>query len=353
MIKLSIIIPVYNAEKTISATLDSCLNQTYSNIEIICVNDCSTDTTQNILNEYAKKNTCIQLINLKENMNLYMARKTGINYAKGDYVLFLDSDDTLCLSACELLNKKLIKRQSDIVCFGYKTLPDENIFIPQSINNPEKYLLNFMKAKTNIPSVVWSRAYKLSVLRDSFANLPDFNAFMAEDVYITIAVLHYAKSMDTCKRPLINYFTGGKSRIYTDNFSIYNSYIKSYNIILNEIKKFLYLHNSPFMAFYSNVVAHLLSDFFNLLPHNIAPDKKIIILDMLYSILDKEIFSIFLFDAQKRADVYNTIAEDYLKKGNVLQVIKFFIKLFKAWFFDKKGYLHEIFACNGNNQQGL
>lgn len=93
MPKVSVIIPVYNAEKYLPKSLDSVCNQTLKDLEIICVNDCSTDNSLKILQEYAEKDGRIKLIDLKENKGAAAARNTGIKNAQGEYIGFLDSDD--------------------------------------------------------------------------------------------------------------------------------------------------------------------------------------------------------------------------------------------------------------------
>ena len=90
--KVTVIIPAYNAEKYVGFTLDSVINQTYDNLEIICVNDCSKDKTLDVLNEYAQKDNRVKVIH-KENGGLSSARNAGIEIAQGRYVAFLDSDD--------------------------------------------------------------------------------------------------------------------------------------------------------------------------------------------------------------------------------------------------------------------
>ncbi len=92
MPKVSIIVPVYNVEKYLSTCLDSLINQTLKDIEIICINDGSTDNSLNILNEYAQKDTRIIVIN-KENSGPGSCRNLGIEKATGEYIQFVDSDD--------------------------------------------------------------------------------------------------------------------------------------------------------------------------------------------------------------------------------------------------------------------
>lgn len=94
MEKVSVIIPIYNAEKRIEKCLDSILNQKYDNIEIICVNDGSTDDTTRILEVYSNNDSRIIVIN-KENEGVSKARNTGIENATGKYIVFIDADDTI------------------------------------------------------------------------------------------------------------------------------------------------------------------------------------------------------------------------------------------------------------------
>ena len=89
---ISVIVPVYNVEKYLYTCLDSILNQTYSNIEIICVNDGSTDKSRKILEEYRKKDSRIRIVD-KENGGLSSARNAGMRVAKGEFYSFIDSDD--------------------------------------------------------------------------------------------------------------------------------------------------------------------------------------------------------------------------------------------------------------------
>ena len=106
MIKISIIIPVYNTEKYLKKCLDSIINQTLKSLEIICIDDCSTDNCLHILKEYQLKDNRIKIIEQKENKGQGVARNLGLNIAEGEYIMFLDPDDWLELNALEILYKK-------------------------------------------------------------------------------------------------------------------------------------------------------------------------------------------------------------------------------------------------------
>ena len=114
----SLIIPIYNVENFISICLDSCINQTFKDIEIICINDCSLDESYKILEKYADIDSRIKIITHDINKGLGGARNSGINIASGEYIWFIDSDDIISLDACELLYSVVIKNKVDIIRFN-------------------------------------------------------------------------------------------------------------------------------------------------------------------------------------------------------------------------------------------
>ena len=97
---VTVILPAYNAEKYISETLDCMLNQTYKNIEVLCINDGSIDNTENIIKEYVKKDSRVRLYT-QENKGLPATRNIGIEMAKGELITFIDADDTCSLNTIE------------------------------------------------------------------------------------------------------------------------------------------------------------------------------------------------------------------------------------------------------------
>ena len=111
---VSVIIPAYNAEKYLAECIDSVLNQTYENVELIIVNDGSQDGTRDILDKYASKHSNIQVIHT-ENGGVSRARNIGLKHASGDYIMFLDSDDTLTKDAIQIMYNEIIEYDADIV----------------------------------------------------------------------------------------------------------------------------------------------------------------------------------------------------------------------------------------------
>jgi len=119
---VSIIIPVYNTEQYLRECLDSVLKQTFKDFECICINDCSTDNSYSILEEYAKKDDRFVLINLAENKGQGNARNQGIKIAKGKYITFIDSDDWIKENHIETLYDCIIKYESNIVIDSFDNI---------------------------------------------------------------------------------------------------------------------------------------------------------------------------------------------------------------------------------------
>lgn len=116
--KISIIIPVYNVEKYLSECLDSCINQTMEDIEIICVDDCSTDNSFKILEEYQQKDSRIKIFRHAENKKQGAARNKGLEVATGEYIWFVDSDDYIDTKACQILYDAIENFKIDMLCFS-------------------------------------------------------------------------------------------------------------------------------------------------------------------------------------------------------------------------------------------
>ncbi|MBR1544319.1 MAG: glycosyltransferase [Alphaproteobacteria bacterium] len=141
MVKISVVVPIYNVELYLSQCLENIVNQTYKNLEIILVNDGSRDSSIDICRAYAKKDKRIKYI-YQQNMGLSAARNTGIKNATGDYIHFIDSDDYIPLDYYEKMISALGNTDADIVCSGFyfEKHPNESVdftksFIYTNIND--------------------------------------------------------------------------------------------------------------------------------------------------------------------------------------------------------------------------
>ena len=120
---ISVIVPIYNVEPYLRECLDSIIDQTYKHLEIILVDDGSSDRCGDICDEYATKDPRIRVVH-QENSGLSAARNAGLDIAKGDYIVFIDSDDWVAKNICETVLSVAEGQQADLVCFGFeKILP--------------------------------------------------------------------------------------------------------------------------------------------------------------------------------------------------------------------------------------
>lgn len=122
--RFSIIIPVYNVENYLRCCLDSVLNQTYSDYEIICINDASKDSSYEILRQYEKKTDKLRIINNMENCKQSICRNIGLEMAKGEYIWFIDADDFIVPNALQILDSYLQESRVDVLGFDFDIIYD-------------------------------------------------------------------------------------------------------------------------------------------------------------------------------------------------------------------------------------
>lgn len=204
MKKISIIVPIYNTENYLSDCLDSLINQTYSNIEIICVDDCSSDNSINILRDYAKKDSRIIPIFLEKNSGTNYARKIAGMSATGDYVMFCDSDDKFLPIACETVIHEMENNPVDILHFRsdiiYSRLFDEqkkkNIrtFIEPFLGeiNGDLQKECFINKKFEI--TLWNKAFDAKVCKKAFELACDEKFSVATDVYAFFLISYFCRT---------------------------------------------------------------------------------------------------------------------------------------------------------------
>ncbi|MDR2617178.1 MAG: glycosyltransferase [Endomicrobium sp.] len=141
--KISVIIAVYNTEEYLKQCLDSVCNQTLKDIEIICVNDGSSDSSYQILNEYAEKDNRIKIINQK-NKGLSEARNKALDVVNSPYVMFMDSDDWIESRTLEIFYDKMHKENADIILCNFISVPEDQLMLTRA-NNFQKYYDSFRK----------------------------------------------------------------------------------------------------------------------------------------------------------------------------------------------------------------
>lgn len=207
MPKVSLIVPVYNVEKYLRKCIDSILNQTFTDFELILVNDGSLDSSGDICEEYKRRDNRIKVIN-KKNGGLSEARNFGIDIAIGEYIGFIDSDDYIEKNMIEILYKSIVENDSDIAICGYYIDFDK---INIKNNNIEKNLvLTSQQAIEIIPDIspaAWNKLYKRNIFEKIRYPIGKFN----EDVYILLDILEKANKISYCKERLYHYIQRSNS----------------------------------------------------------------------------------------------------------------------------------------------
>lgn len=215
MVKVSVIVPVYNVEKYLERCLNSILKQTLTDIEIICVNDGSTDNSGYILEEY-QSNGKIKIIN-QENAGLSEARNTGLKYAQGEYVSFIDSDDFIDKNFIETLYDTAKKENADIACAGIIRENDKKKTV--LIEYPEYNSATDIKGKfklVNSPkyNFVWNKIYRKSSLVEN--NIKFVSGMIYEDMWFTPDVLEKLGEIVVCPNTYYHYWKHENSLIKGD-----------------------------------------------------------------------------------------------------------------------------------------
>lgn len=209
--KISVIIPVYNGEKYINQCLDSLLNQTFKDIEIICVNDGSTDTSLEILQEYAQKDSRIKIINQK-NSRAAVARNNGLAQARGDYLSILDCDDFFDLDMFELMYNHAVKYDTDITFCKGRTFDDKTKVIKEigNINFeilPDKEVFSATDVADYIFQIdinwAWDKLYKASFVKQN--NFMFQTTEIHNDSFFAAYPLTKAERMSVLNKTLCTY----------------------------------------------------------------------------------------------------------------------------------------------------
>lgn len=230
--KIYVLIPVYNVEAYLKDCIDSVINQTYSNWEIILVDDGSKDSSGKICDEYAQKDSRIRVIH-QENGGLSKARYTAIHAltdTKDTYMTFLDSDDLLPKNALEILYNTAEENSCELVAGGSNKfisghIPELNSF-ENTINN-----LTVLKEKEDIKKkyraffgftgfsvTLWSKLYKTDFFVDIYSKIDEWPFYFGEDLNVTIRIVPEAKKIATVDNVVYLYRDGGGTDKFMKTF---------------------------------------------------------------------------------------------------------------------------------------
>ncbi|HIC8756693.1 glycosyltransferase family 2 protein [Elizabethkingia anophelis] len=243
---VSVIIPVYNAEKTLYKSIDSLINQSYPYLELIFINDCSQDNTLNILYQYEKKivdnskGLVIKIISHEENKGVAAARNTGLQNATGELIYYVDADDFIDEGAIELLVEKQQENDADIVgCSWYLSFNQNKRRMNQPPFNDSLEAIQQMlngKMRWNL----WLFMVKRSLYEDyNIRFIPGMN--MGEDLLVIMKLFVHANKVAFVKDALYHYGQSNEDSL-TKTYS--EKHRREVTANLYEVEK--YLHKSSF-----------------------------------------------------------------------------------------------------------
>lgn len=217
--KISVIIPVYNIASYLKACLESVINQTLRDIEIIIINDGSSDQSKEIITNYCSIDSRIILID-KENQGVALARKDGLQIAKGEYIHYLDGDDFLELDAYELVYKEASNSNADLVFFRFLAV-DEISRATKTIRGFKKEKISkidlIKDALDNQYYSVWQFIHKKSLYNSNI--LYDDNLTYGEDAYLTIQLLYFSNKIAILDSKPLLYYLVRKNSVTNSRFS--------------------------------------------------------------------------------------------------------------------------------------
>lgn len=271
--KISVIIPVYNVEKYLARAIESVLHQTFTNIEIILINDGSTDSSLEICQHFLKEDVRIKLINQK-NGGLSCARNVGLRESTGEYIFYLDSDDSIENNAIEILYKNLIQCEADVSICNYKNIYIDRIEALNKESDHENHIRIYENKKileelfttnNSLFTPVWNKLYKRSLVENNL--FPEGRN--AEDVATSYKLLYYANKVVYDDRKLYLY------SIRNDSLSQIKNLQSNDSLVALEERDHFFKRNNENTLFNLSVNNHLrmiIWFYFRLKNHNLSSE---------------------------------------------------------------------------------
>ncbi len=323
MITISVIIPVYNADKFLKRCVTSLLSQTLASCEFIFVNDGSTDSSQSILEDFQQKDARIRLIN-QENKGVSEARNAGLQIAHGTYIGFVDADDFVENNFFDTLYQTAEKHQLDITVCNYFSSQDGTAFTSKApfkehtvyeLEAIKKDILPYFVSHENVNSI-WNKLYRTSLVLSHHIVFPKgvalgedgwFNSLCfakASKVYfLSYAGYHYVDVSGSATRNIVgkNYFQRIEQEFQNDYSHLQNDYLDASQLETLKAQK------------YCTKIVSLLHEYYNPINSIDVSSRKRLVKELLNSKTTVKIFK----------DYYNTV---FLQKSKYEKVVLFAIK---------------------------
>lgn len=220
-IKVSVIVPVYNTEHYIEQCLKSILNQTFKDIELIIIDDNSTDNSYHIIKKLIQGNSNIKYIQNKENKGVSYVRNKAVMEATGDYILFVDSDDYLDKNMIETMYNEVSNNDLDMAICGYFIDYEDGNTQNRIINLDENHIYSgydilreLLHHKNGVTGHSWNKILKTSIIKDNDIKYPE-HMKIYEDIAFFSKLLPYCKKVKNIKKMFYHYIQRNNSSIKT------------------------------------------------------------------------------------------------------------------------------------------
>lgn len=328
---ISIIIPVYNGEKYLHRCLDSVINQSYQKLEIIIVNDGSTDTSLEICEEYQKRDRRIQIIKT-ENAGVSSARNRGMELVKTEWILFLDADDELPLNAIEIYRKTIQdKPDTDFIMGGIDKISSRRVihssFIPISICEEvgKNYAINVLYNLSY--GTVWGKLFRFEVIKKGGMQF-DQKLTHGEDCVFVFQYLQFSEYPQSIQDTIYRYYVNDLSVTKKFNRGILFSYIDFLTTLRSCINK---RDDMELQAFYHSCLLHLLLITVNYSFHRNNPDSFFKMMREYKKLVNKSIFHTALEKAEMKKIGMGTKCVLYMIKIGFYPGVYLCARLRQAW----------------------
>ncbi len=217
---VSVVVPVYNVEQYLDRCVNSIVSQTYSRLEIILVDDGSSDNSPRMCDSWAKKDGRIKVVH-KENAGAGFARNTGLENAEGDYILFVDSDDYLDVTTVEKCVADAEKNGSDVVMFGRNNVFPDGKINKKSLENRETYFEKEKILNDVFPGLftyargmgvsVWGKMFDLSIIKSNNIRFKSEREIISEDAFFLLELFNYINTLSIIPENLYFYYKNDNS----------------------------------------------------------------------------------------------------------------------------------------------
>lgn len=236
MLKLSVVVPVYNVEKYLETCLYSLVNQTISEYEIIIVNDGSTDSSQKIIDCFKEEYPDLIRTFTKPNEGLSMTRNFGIQYASGEYITFLDSDDYVELDLYERMYNQAVDQDADLVVadieYFWEANAKEEHYMKGAVSNSKTVSAKDMFLA---PLFSWNKLYRRSLFLELQCEYPP--GLWYEDIPVTLRFLAYCKSIAYCQMVGYHYLQRNTSILGSINSPKMYDIFTIFQIVVEDFEK--------------------------------------------------------------------------------------------------------------------